>query len=374
MKNRVLVVLAATALSVAGLAVTAATAAAAEPVKAWQGSRTVVKSKHLSPAMKASGDYWDKYTFNAKFPNGSFYFSYAIGDAITDAKKMESKGRLTIDKNTWSWRNDFKEGQWSHVGGEPMSITAGKASMSGTPQSLLFKGETDGAVFELTFTPIANAWRPKAGQVQFGTENKAYDVTLFPHMKVTGRYKAAGADWVDVEGTGYGSHVWGELAPYDMNRWTLDFHAHTGDYNLYMRELGTTDTYGQQRIPYLLITKGNQVLVESFDYTMTPTDVFTDEAHENKYKVPVSFQLQGRDSDPAGPQFRAVVKKKKLDKRKDYLAEMGAVKAAVAGRMAKPVLYDYDVDFTFEVKTASGVEQIRTGAEDGVLEINWLNQ
>ena len=208
----------------------------------------------------------------------------------------------------------------------------------------------------------------------FGAENKAYDVTLFPRMKVTGKYKPAGGDWLPLEGTGNGSHVWGELAPYDMNRWTLEFHGGTGDYAIYMRELGTTDAYGQTRIPYLLITKGNQVLVESFDYTMTPTDVFTDEAHDNKYKVPMSFQLQGRDAEEAGTQFRAVVKKKKLNKRRDYLAEMGAVKAAVAGTKAKPVLYDYDVDFTFEVKTAAGVDQIKTGAEDGRLEINWLNQ
>lgn len=368
MKNRLMSALLTAAL--VGLALPAA----ADGVKSWQGARSVVKTRHLVPAMKSAGDYWDKYTFNAEFPNGAFYFSYAIGDPITDAKKMESKGRLTVDKNTWSWRNDFKAGNWSFVSGEPMSITAGKAVMSGSAQELKFAGETDGAAFELTFTPIANAWRPKAGQVLFGAENKAYDVTLFPRMKVVGRYKPVGGDWLPLEGTGNGSHVWGELAPYDMNRWTLEFHGGTGDYAIYMRELGTTDTYSQTRVPYLLITKGNQVLVESFDYTLTPTDVFTDEAHENKYKVPMSFQLQGRDADEAGTQFRAVVKKKKLNKRKDYLAEMGAVKAALAGTKAKPVLYDYDVDFTFEVKTASGVDQIKTGAEDGRLEINWLNQ
>lgn len=370
MKNRLMSAL--FALAVLGTAAPAV--ADVQPIKVWQGARSVVKTRHLAPAMKSSGDYWDKYTFNADFPNGSFYFSYAIGDAVTDAKKMESKGRLTVDKNTWSWRNDFKEGNWSHTSGEPMSITAGKAVMSGTAQEIKFTGETDGVQFELVYTPIANAWRPKAGQVLYGTENKAYDVTIFPRMKVVGKYKAAGGDWVALEGTGNGSHVWGELAPYDTNRWTMEFHTDSGEYAIYMRELGATSDYGQTRIPYLLITKGNQVLLESFDYTMTPTEVFTDEAHENKYKVPVSFQLQGRDADANGPQFRAVVKKKKLHKRKDYLAEMGGIKAAVAATKAKPVLYDFEVDFTFEVKTATGVEQIKTGPKDAHLEVNWLNQ
>ena len=362
-------------LLAAALLVTAGTANA-DPVKPWQGARVVVRSKHLVPAMKSSSDYWDKYPFNADLPNGKFYVSLAVGDALSDDKKLESKGHFVSADTDFSWKNDFKEGQWSFTSGEPMNITAGKATMEGTPQAVTFKNETDGGAYELTFTPIANAWRPKAGQVQYGVDNHPYDVTLFPLMKVSGKYKRPGGEWQNVEGRGYGSHVWGDLAPYSMNRWTLEFRGISGDYSIYMRELGTTDTYGQTRIPFLLITKGSQILVESYDYSFTPTDVFTDEKHENKYKVPKSFTLAGNDAENPNIQFRASIKEKKLNKRKDYLADLGAVKAAVAGRFAKPVLYDYDTDFTFEVKTASGVETIKVapGGDNGRLEINWLNQ
>jgi hypothetical protein len=73
-------------------------------------------------------------------------------------------------------------------------------------------------------------------------------------------------------------------------------------------------------------------------------------------------------------QFRGVVKQKKLNKRKDYLADLNAMKAAVAARFAKPVLYDYTVDVTLEIKTAKGVERVAVTGEDTRYEFNWLNQ
>jgi len=356
------------------LVVLLAAPALAETARSWTGPRVVVKAKHLAPAMKKSSDYWDKYTFNADFgARGSFYYSLAIGDALSDDRKLEAKGRLTVDGKTFSWRNDFKEGAWSHTLGEQIEIKAGKAVMSGTPDKLRFVNEQDGGAVELEFTPIARAWRPRQGQAMFGSDNKAYDVTLFPLMKVTGRFKHAGGDWQNIEGRGQGSHVWGEMAPHEAYRWTMEMRGISGDTTVYLRELGASEAFGGVRIPYLLVTKGDKVLVESFDYQLTPTEVFTDEKHDNKYKVPTSFQLVGKDADDAQVQFRGAVKQKKLNKRKDYLADLGAMKAAVASRFAKPVLYDYEIDLTLEVKTAGGVERITMSGDDTRYEVNWLN-
>ena len=349
--------------------------ASAETARSWAGSRVAVKAKHLAPAMKKNGEYWDKYTFNADFGDrGSFYFSLAIGDALTDERKLEAKGRMTVDGKTFSWRNDFKESAWSHSLADEVRISAGKAEMSGTPDKLRFVNEQDGGALELEFTPIARAWRPRQGQALFGADNKAYDVTLFPLMKVSGRVKQAGGDWQAIEGRGHGSHVWSELAPYEANRWSMELRGVNGDTTVYMRELGATTNYGGTRIPYILVTKGNQVLLESFDYQLSPTELFTDEKHENKYKVPTNFQLQGVDAEDKNIQFRGVVKQKKLNKRKDYLADLNALKAAVAARFAKPVLYDYTVDVTLEIKTAKGVERVAVSGEDTRYEFNWLNQ
>ena len=96
--------------------------------------------------MKKNGEYWDKYTFNADFGDrGSFYFSLAIGDALTDERKLEAKGRMTVDGKTFSWRNDFKESAWSHSLADEVRITAGKADMSGTLEKSRFVNAQDGA-------------------------------------------------------------------------------------------------------------------------------------------------------------------------------------------------------------------------------------
>ena len=361
-------------LAVALLALLAAPAMA-DTVKPWQGARTVVKARHLAPAMRKGGDYWDKYTFNANLgEKGTFYFSLAIGDPLSADKKLDCKGRLTFEDKTYRWDNDFRESAWSHTSGDTSKITAGRASLESDGEKLTFRNETDGMSYEFEFTPIARPWRPKSGQIQFGADKNAYDVTLFPLMQVKGKVKLAGGEWTPVDGRGFGSHVWGDLAPYDMFRWSLEFRGLSGDYTVYLRELGTTVEFGQTRIPYLLITKGKDVLVESFDFQFAPTEVTTDEVHENKYKVPHSFTLIGKDAEDPTRQFRAVVKMKKQNKRKDYLEGLNFMTKGIAARFSKPVLYDYDTDFTFEVKTSTGLERIVQGVDLGRLEINWLNQ
>ncbi len=355
-----------------GLLLAAGSAAAAEPVRPWGGPRTVVKTKHLKPAMKDSDEYWDKYTFNGDFGDrGSFYFSIGIANLGVGDHKLEAKSRLSVDGHKFEWKHETEKDGWKNAGGETFQIDVKNAQVSGTPERLVFKNEVGGDAFEVVFTPIARAWRPRGGQVQFGKDSKAFDVTVFPLSKVEARYRQNGGEWKTIEGKGWGSHTWGDEMMYSQARWTLDFHAQQGEYGIYMRELGLNDEYGGLRIPYLLIVKGSEVLIESFDYQFNPTALMTDEKHENKYRVPESFTLQGKDAEDGSRMFRAAIKKSKLEKRKDYLEQMGGLKAAVVGRYSKPVLYDYLVDFTFEVKSGAETQQIKGS---GTYEVNHLNK
>lgn len=355
-----------------GLTAAAGAAGAVEPVRAWSGPRVVVQTKHLVPAMKGGEEYWEKYTFDADFgERGSFYFSMGIANLGPGDHKLEAKGRLTIDGHKFSWKHDHDDDEWKHGGGDTFWIRAGKASISGTPERLVFENEDGGDAFEIVYTPIARAWRPRDGQVQYGKDRKVFDVTLFPLMKVTAKYRQKGGEWKTIEGRGWGSHTWGELMMYSQARNTLDFRGIQGDYTIYLRELNATQDYGRVRIPYLLITKGPEILIESYDYQFKATDLLVDEKHDNKYRVPESFTLLGRDAEDPKRQFRAAVTKKKLNRRKDYLKAMGGLKAAVVGRYSKPVLYDYEVDYTFEVKIGDAVQRIQ-GV--GRYEVNHLNR
>ena len=337
----------------------AGAAHADEPVRSWQGNRVIVKDHHLIPVLHDGEGYGEKYTFKGEFgERGSFYFSLTISNIGLGDHNMESKGRLTIDGQKFTWKKELDDDEWSSEKGR-FHIKAGPADISGTPDRLVMKAGKGSDEVEMVFTPIARAWRPRNGQITWGKDHLISDFTVFPLMKVEGRYKLGGGDWKTIEGRGFGGRSWSDLAPYGQARWTMEFRGIQGDYTVYFRELGTTDEYGRQRIPYLLITKGADILVESFDYTLTPTKVFTDTAHENQYKVPEDFTLVGKDAEEPGKrQFRGKMTKRKLDGRKDLLKDMNGALALIAKRYSKPVSYDYDTDYLIEVKVGDQVERI----------------
>jgi hypothetical protein len=340
------------------LSLLATPAWSAEPVSAFKGTRSVVQTKHLVPAMAKGEGYGEKYTFNADLGDrGNLYFSMTISNLGFGDHKMEAKGRLTLDGKSYKWKKALDDDEWKH-GKAPFFIKAGPAKISGTPKRLVFEVAQGEGSFEFVFTPIANAWRPRNGQIQFGSDRKASDYTVFPLMAVSGWAKVGG-EQIALKGTGYGTHSWSELAIYNQARWTMSFRGISGDSTVYVRELGLTKDYGRKRIAYLLVTKGSNVEIESFDYQMTPTEVFTDTKHANKYKVPESFQLLGKDAEePDQRMFRGKVTKKKLRKRKDMLGKMNAATRAVVSRFSKPVSYSYDATYLLEVRVAGAMQRL----------------
>ena len=346
-------------------------AIAKEPVRAWQGTRSLVKEEHLVPRMGKDEGYGDKYTFNADFPDGgSFYFSLTISNLGMGDHKMEAKGRMTAGDKSFKWNKKLDDDEWKFTK-SPFSVTAGPASISGTPEKLTLKARGGGGEVELEFTPIARAWRPKNGQIQFGKDRKAADFTVFPLMQVTGRYKVGG-DWIPITGRGFGSHSWSDIAVYEQARMSRELRAIQGDYTIYLRELIPAEDFESTPIQYLLVTKGPEILIESYKFEAKPTESLTDNKHENKYVVPESFTLLGFDDEDQNRAYRGAITKVKQRTRKDMLEEMNAAVKLVAARYSKPVRYDYDVKYHLEVKTPEGVETIK--GDDGRYEVYHWNK
>ena len=128
-------------------------------------------------------------------------------------------------------------------------------------------------------------------------------------------------------------------------RFSSDF----GRQNLYFKELGPASKYDSSRIAYLVVTKGSQVLVESFDYAFNPSEIITDSDHENRYKVPVTFTVMGTDSEEKTRRFRGTFKKKKEVGREDLLKGLNAAVRMVARRYSQPMKYTFKTDYLFEV-------------------------
>ncbi|MEE2787008.1 MAG: hypothetical protein VX589_06685 [Myxococcota bacterium] len=343
----------------------------AESLRAWQGGRTVVKAKHLIPAMKGGEGYGEKYTFDANFGDrGSMYFSLAITNLGFGDHKMEAKGRLTVDGQSFKWKKKMDRDEWS-FDRDKFSINAGPAKVSGTPERLVFVAKSGDNEVELVMTPIARAWRPNNGQIQFGKSRSVTDYTVFPLMKAEVRYRMKGGEPQTVTGHGYGTRTWSELAVYDQVRWNLEFRAIEGDKTIYIRQLGPAAKYDGKRIGYVLVTDGGKILVESFDFTLTPTQLMTDDDHENRYKVPESFTVMGKDAEQSTTLFRGKFQKKTMISRKDLLASLNSAVRMLAKRYSKPVKYTYTTDYLFEIKTADSVERL---AGDGRYEVYHWNK
>ena len=347
------------ALTLAGLA---SPALAAEPVRAWQGTRSAVTVSHLRPAMAEGEGYGEKYTFNADFGDrGSFYYSLTISNLGFGDHKMEAKGRLTLDGQKYTWKKQLDDDDWKFTKSGEFKITAGPATLSGTPKHLVLEALSGKNALKFDFKAIAQPWRPRNGQIHYGSDRKKSDYTVFPLMAVSGSVFADGK-LTTIEGKGYGTHSWTELAIYDQARWAMEFRGVDldNDTTLYIREMGLHRDYGGGRVAYLLVTKGKQILVESFDYKLTPTDMMTDTKHENRYQVPESFTLLGADAEsPKARQFRGKITKKKLRKRKDLLASMNAAVRMVVSKVSKPVRYDYDSDYLVEVRVDGEVQRLK---------------
>jgi len=341
-------------------------ALAQAPVRAWQGNRTVVKAHHLVPAIKDGEGYGEKYTFNGEFGDrGSFYFSLAISNLGFGDRKMEAKGRLTIDGQSIRWKKKLDADEWSFTKA-PFSIKAGPATLSGTPKRLVMTAAVGKQRVEAVMTPIARPWRPRNGRVLFGTERKVSDFTVFPLTQVEVKYNLGDGQEKTVSGRGHGTRSWSEIAVYEQSRSSLEFRGITDNKTIYIREIFPAREYAQNRVAYVLITKGSEILIESFDFELKPTDMYTDNAHPNQYRVPVSFDLVGKDAEDPNRLFRGRVTKKRLRSRDDILKSMNAVVRMVAKRYSQPVSYSYESDFLIQVKNGDQVDSLSGVGRYGV--------
>lgn len=343
---------------------------AAEPVFPYQGSRAVVGVRHLIPVMKGGEGYGEKYTFDAEFPGrGKLYFSMTIANLGVGDHKMEVKGHLKLDGQEIGHKKELASDEWTYAK-DKFEINAGPAFIGGTPDALVLKAKDEKGWWEATLTPIAKPWRPRNGQIQFGADKKASDYTVFPSFVASVKYSMDGGEPKTVEGRGYGSHSWTELGLYDQARWTLDVRGASGEYTFDMREMGTGGDFEQKRIPYLVITKGNKLLVESFDYEFNATEIFDDTGHENRYRVPESFTFTGRDASLENVQFRGKITKVNRYERRDMLKNVNAAVKFVAKQMAKPMAYGYDVKYLIEVKTGEQIDRFEGTARYHVYHFN----
>ena len=150
-------------------------------------------------------------------------------------------------------------------------------------------------------------WRPAAGVLTFGAKDEKYFAWLpsVPQGKVTGTLTPAGEAPLEVSGSGYHDHNWGNAALTELIHDWYWGRARVGEYTVIASFITAAAHYSGTRFPILLLAKGDQVLTGPGAITFSSSEVATDErtgkpvasqlrwdyAHEGR-RYRISFQRQ----------------------------------------------------------------------------------
>ena len=354
------------------------------PVWTWSGGRTPVTPNHLKPAFRPSYGAWETFRIEARLgAQASLYFDLTLVNQEMPWHKLRIHGRLSTGDRHFRWKHVYDRHEWDRGDDETdpasLSIRTPALEVTGTPNAIRVTSRTNEVSLDLELTPIAPPWRPRGGRVSFEQPlgGPSLDTTLLPSMRVTGRYSIGQAPSQTVAGTGYLTHTWSDQPIHTQISQTLDLRAFDGEHTVHVRDLVTSTWYGGLRLPYLLITRGSEIVAECFDFQILARaeDQMVDTQHPNRYTVAETFQIFGQE-ETSKREIRGVVRKIRLRRRRDYLAGMSEIEANAIAHLAKPVSYDYDVDYVFEIKTEdeNGNEAIERVAGRGRYEVNHLNR
>ncbi len=114
-------------------------------------------------------------------------------------------------------------------------------------------------------------WRPGDGEVKF-PEGGRFGVHLMPSLlRVTGKEKMGQGEWQDIKGTGWGEHGFTNVAAHRLSKRFLRFHGRKGNVAVAYHELFTPENYGEERMGFIVVTKGSKVLAHSLVASSSPT-------------------------------------------------------------------------------------------------------
>ncbi|MBL8914598.1 MAG: hypothetical protein JNM17_28095 [Archangium sp.] len=162
---------------------------------------------------------------------------------------------------------------------------------------------------QLTLTGEVQPWRPSAGVITFGAKDEKYFAWLpaVPHGKLEGTLKVEDGATLEVRGTGYHDHNWGNASLVGLVHDWYWGRAHVGPYSVIAAYITAEQGYSANHFPLLLVAKGDDVLVgNSSHVTFSSSDVAIDE----KTAKPVASKLTW-DFNDAGKRVRVSFDRKK---------------------------------------------------------------
>jgi predicted secreted hydrolase len=237
----------------------------AETILPWEDGQRV-------PTSRGAFEWW---YFDAHFDDGTTAVIVFATKPIADPRRpLMPNLSLTVTRpdGTKTAQFDLPQAGEFSASKETCDVRVGRSwvkwSERGGGWTYVLHAETEALSADLTFTGLVPPWRPGAGKSYFGDPRRdgatcPYFAWLpaIPYGTVTGTLVYDGQAHT-VQGIGYHDHNWGNVALASvLNHWVWG-RAHLDGYTLIFVEQIAVRKYGSARLPVILLTKGNQVLVE----------------------------------------------------------------------------------------------------------------
>lgn len=326
----------------------------------WEhgGSERTPTMQSLIPRLDSDESYSERYTFAADLDGGGrvkvemTISNYGFGDHHgVSSVEVEVPGLTNYDFSKKVGSSD-----WSYAK-DRFRLSIADTTVEGVGEDT-FRLKHDGKVdLDLTFENRLPMWSPGRGKITSGGKYFTMDL-ISPRADVTGTVSAGGKT-VDVRGSrsGFADHSATQFAPYSLAERFSRFHDFNDDVFVAWREIKLTEGRGGRSLTWIVVGYRDKIVFSDAGATIKIGDVKYDS--ETGYRVPKAIQIEAED----GPdRVKFVIRGDKL-RRKDLLAEHGAVVKLFASAVTDPYQYALDGNYALEMTIDGTTATVRGNAE-----------
>ncbi len=295
------------------------------------------------PRFDPAGQAWETWEYVFRFPSGhTLLAQFQVTNAGLGSLRgvvvgiiMAPDGRTTLIKN------GRPRDRWTYEGqGSTAVFRIAKHVLTIAPPVHRLHVQNSQGLFTVEATATTSALRP--GRVTF-EDGKFHElVVLAPRLKARGTAQFPGGPVIDLgEGTGVALRSYSNTADYKQAGSQFRFHTFDKDPQFSFVELTATEKIGGQRLGYLWVTRGADILAQSFDADRRFTTTRADPKSPH-YPVAEGFVLADRGAAHAvtGEARLSLVRR---DDLLDWLDS--SVARLVVRQFSHPVQYLFDADY-----------------------------
>jgi hypothetical protein len=325
-------------------------AKADKPVSSF-GPEKPVTLEDYRPHLKDAEGYLEEWSHGVWLEDGTFIIGadFAIHNLNLTSDhdgRVSAVFKGTGGKET-KCKAEYDDEEWSSSK-TGLSLKFGKNRVSGDLKGIDLKVRCKDLKMDLRFENVGPPLRPGGGELRFGNGDGIYNrVFTCPRAVVTGSVTAKGQQH-EIKGIGYVTHSYYDLRPdKNVHRW-FRFKKVKGEVSIVMDEMEASKEYGLASNGWVLVAGPKGRILSTARVNFQYDGFIQDTNSDGGYKIPRRVRIAAVDGKTY---FTGTLLMKKIQRVRDFTADMGAVKRAVVRRYTKPKDYFIDCQYKFRIKS-----------------------